>query len=209
MSDPSGSDLAIQPISIQNLDPGETPELSIAQTVVPYQRDDNRAVYLGLRASGFSTREALKLAQVSKQALSNWRADPQFKRIEDDLPKYRKDLANEYVSLEFIRNYRLVLEKDYRVMQASLNPVKVTVNTPLGEREMDTPMNAQDHAYLLKARSHYTPQQLQIMEALVSGESAENFDFTKFILAAASQTKQRVTLETTKKATVEYTSEES
>jgi len=177
----------------QRIEP--TPEMAIAQTVIPYPRDDPKARYLGLRASGFTIREALKLIGYGHSALSMWRRDEAFAEVEIKLPEYRQRLANEYVHLEFIRNYRLVLEKDYRVLQHSIHPDK-------DEDGNAKPMSSQDHSYLLKARSHYTPQQLEIIEALMSGtEPGKEFNFTDFILAAA-QTKQRVTLES-KKATFE------
>lgn len=178
-----------------------TQEMAIAQSVIPYNRDDARGKYLGLRASGFTIREALKLIGYGHSALSMWRRDAEFTAIEEKLPEYRQQLANEYVHLEFIRNYRLVLEKDYRVLQRSIHPEK-------DEEGKLIPMSSQDHSYLLKARSHYTPQQLEIIETLMSGrDGGHEFNFTEFILAAA-QTKQRVTLES-KKATFEVVNEEA
>jgi len=178
-----------------------TQEEQIAQSLIPYNHDDARAKYLGYRSSGFTTREALKLIGYGASALSMWRRDSEFLAIENDLPRYRKQLANEYVHLEFIRNYRLVLLKDYRVYQRSLTTEKDIEGHIL-------PMSDQDHDYLLKARTHYTPQQLQIIESLMSGtEPGKEFNFTDFILAAAAQTKKRVTVES-KKATFELTREE-
>jgi hypothetical protein len=191
----------------------ETEEEHIAQSIIPYNRDDPKARYLGLRSSGFTTREALKLIGYGKSALSMWRVhDEEFAKLEADLPKYRKQLANEYVHLEFIRNYRLVLEKDYRVLQDSLNPrtevVKEVTPNEIISRVVTIPMDKQDHDYLIKARGHYTPQQLQIIETLMSGkESGADFDFTDFILAAA-KTKQMVTTES-KKITFEVSHSES
>jgi len=82
-----------------------------------------------------------------------------------NIPNYRKELSKEYVEIEFFRNFRYALEKDYRVLKQSLT---------------DEPMGKQDHDYLLKLRSQYTPQQLQILEAIVSGEGS-GFNFAKFV----------------------------
>lgn len=160
----------------------QSTEESIAQSIVPYNRDDSRARYLGLRASGFTIREALRLIGKAQSTLSAWRHDSVFSDLETRLPELRRELALEYANLEFLRNYRLILEKDYRVIKESLD--KKVILSP------------QDHQYLLKLRSHYTPQQLQIMEMLfIADKSGQGFDFTNFIMTA-SRTQEKVTIET-------------
>jgi len=147
----------------------KAPEESIAQSIVPYNRDDDRARYLGLRASGFKIREALRLIGKAQSTLSAWRHDEVFSDLENRIPEFRHELALEYANLEFVRNYRLILEKDYRVIKQSL--------------EKDVILSKQEHEYLLKMRSHYTPQQLQIIETLVLAEKAgQTFDFTDFVV---------------------------
>ena len=170
----------------------QTDTEKIAQSYLPYNRDDSRARYLGLRSSGFTIREALQLIQCHHSTLSKWRTNSQFVQIENDLPKYRKELALEYANLEFLRNYRLVLEKDYRVLQKSLNPETavlegVTVTLPLAQQEQE---------YLIKLRTHYTPQQLQIISSLMTAKDGkgEEFNFTDFVLTA-SKIEQRVRVE--------------
>ena len=159
-----------------------TPEEQIAKSIVPYNRDDARARYLGLRSSGLGLREALRYIGKAQSTLSAWRHDPVFKDLEDRIPEFRKELSLEYVNLEFVRNYRLILEKDYRVIKGSL--------------EKDTELSKQDHDYLLKLRTHYTPQQLQIMETLVLGDSpGGGWNFTDMVLEA-SRTQERVRIET-------------
>jgi len=140
-------------------------EVAIANTLIPYSRDDARCRYLGYRACGFSIREALQMIAHSKQWLTWCRTDPQFVELENNIPNYRKELSKEYVEIEFFRNFRYALEKDYRVLKQSLT---------------DEPMGKQDHDYLLKLRSQYTPQQLQILEAIVSGEGS-GFNFARFV----------------------------
>jgi len=143
----------------------EAPETSIARTIVPYPRDDDKALYLGYRASGFSIREALKLVDKHKSTLSVWRRDEVFAGLEYRIPEFRKELSKEYIEIEFFRNFRLVLEKDYRVLQASLN------------KEI---LSKADHDYLLKLRSQYTPMQLQILESVVTG-SGDGWNFAQFV----------------------------
>lgn len=148
---------------------------SIAVSTIPYDRSDNKALFLGYRASGFTIREALHQIGCAQSTVFFWRKTyPEFVELEKRIPEFRKSLGIEYASLEFLRNYRLVLEKDFRVISKSLqkdengNPVSLTAN---------------EQQYLLKARSHYTPQQLQIMETLmaISG-SGGDFNFTDMVV---------------------------
>lgn len=160
----------------------QSTEEKIAQSIVPFARDDARARYLGLRASGFTIREALRLIGKAQSTLSAWRHDETFSDLETRLPELRRELALEYANLEFLRNYRLILEKDYRVIKDSLDKTKV--------------LTTQDHQYLLKLRSHYTPQQLQVIEVLYSaGKQGQGLDFTNFVLTMA-RTKEEVKIET-------------
>lgn len=159
----------------------DTPEESIPRAVVPWNRDDNRSRYLGLRCSGFTIREALSLIGDAKSTLSHWRKDPEFLELENNIPELRKTLALEYASLEFLRNYRLVLEKDYRVLQESLSKKTKVID---GE-EQEVPMNSQDYQYLLRLRSHYTPQQLQAIEGLFGKQNNGGMEtnWTDFFLS--------------------------
>ena len=152
---------------------GQTETEKLASSIIPYARDDAKARYLGLRASGFTIREALRLIGYAHSSLSKWRLDEEFVAIEARLPEFRQQLSMEYANLEFVRNYRLVLEKDYRVLIQSLKSKEVLTD--------------QEQAYLLKMRSHYTPQQLQIIEALLGSDGkglGDAMDFTELVLAA-------------------------
>lgn len=144
----------------------EHPETSIARSIIPYPRDDDKAKYLGYMACGFSIREALRMVKKSKQTLSTWRHDPIFVSLEDRVPEFRKELSKEYVEIEFFRNFRLVLEKDYRVLMDSLDKDKVLAK--------------EDNDYLLRLRSQYSPQQLSLLEAVVS-DSGDGWNFARWV----------------------------
>jgi hypothetical protein len=178
-----------------------TPEESIPQTIVPWNRDDDRSRYLGLRASGFTIREALGLIGKAKSTLSLWRQNPTFLQLEERIPELRKTLALEYAGLEFLRNYRLVLEKDYRVLKGSL-----TRKTTLDDdgNTSTVPQDSQDFQYLLKLRVHYTPQQLQSIEQLFGkgGEGAAVFNWSDYVLTM-SRTKEEIKIESHHKPTAE------
>lgn len=167
--------------------PTASAEESIPRALVPWNRDDDRSRYLGLRASGFTIREALGLVGKAKSTLSLWRHDSVFADLEERLPELRKELALEYASLEFLRNYRLVLEKDYRVVKESL--IKHTRKDKEGNT-VEVPMDAQDFKYLLQMRSHYTPQQLQAIEQLFGKGSSDGHptNWTDFFIEMSKTT---------------------
>lgn len=146
-------------------------EVAVATTVIPYSRDDSKCRYLGYRACGFSIREALQVLSLTKQWLTWCRREPQFVQLENNIPTFRKELSKEYIEIEFFRNFRYTLEKDFQVLKNSLK------KDGFGNSDV---MSKQDHDYLLKLRSQYTPQQLQILEAVVSGTDGGT-NFARFI----------------------------
>ena len=150
-----------------------TPEVSIAGALIPYSRDDDKAMYLGYRACGYSVREALQEIKKSKSTLSIWRRNQEFKNLENRIPEIRKELSKEYISIEFFRNFRLVLEKDYKVLRRSLS-------LELNPEGKVVAMTQADQSYLLRMRSNYTPQQLSILEA-IAASGRGGFDFARFI----------------------------
>ena len=178
----------IQSESTQLPDTLESQEESIPRALVPWSRDDDRSRYLGLRSSGFTIREALGLIGKAKSTLSAWRHDQKFLELEDSLPELRKTLGMEYAAMEFMRNYRLVLEKDYRIVKASLVPKKTKKDGDGNVTEL--PMDAQDFKYLLQMRSHYTPQQLQAIEQLFGSASSggKEVNWTDYVLTMSRKT---------------------
>ena len=146
-----------------------SPELSIASSLIPWDRDDERAMFFGARACGLSVREALHYIKRSKAWLSGCRHDEKFVELESKIPDFRRDLAKEYVELHTYRNYFMVLERDKQVLE------KATRNN------RDDPLTRQEHEYLIKLRTMYTPAQLDIIENLVKG-GTDGFNFSKFIM---------------------------
>jgi hypothetical protein len=148
-------------------------EVSIASSVIPYDRDDEKALYFGYRSCGFSLKEALSLIDRSKTWLSLARRDPQFVQLEGRIPEFREQLSKEYVEIEFFRNFRLALEKDYRVLMRSLGLERNSDNKVVA-------MTSEDQAYLLKMRSQYNPQQLGMLETIVKG-GGEGYNFAEWV----------------------------
>jgi hypothetical protein len=149
-------------------------EVAIASSLIPYDRDDEKAMYFGYRACGLSVREALQLIDRSKAWLSACRHDQSFVDLESRIPEFRQELARDYTEIEWFRNFRLVLEKDCRILKRSLGMEK-------GEDGEVVKMSDADTAYLLKLRSQYTPQQLGMLETILKASGSEDFNFSKWV----------------------------
>ncbi len=155
---------------------GEPKEVSAAMSLIPYRRDDLRAKYLGWMSSGFSDEEALYVLGLNRSWLELMRQDDKFSDLEERIPELRKVLSQEYTEMDFYRNFRMVLEKDHRVLRTSLG--MELVEDEDGEM-VPAELSAFDQQYLLKMRSAYTPQQLQLLESVASG--GDGFNFAKWV----------------------------
>ena len=153
----------------------------IASSIIPYE-SGKKALYLSYRVCNCSIRESTQLAKVTERAVRYWREnDENFARIDGEgLTVLRKQMANEYIDMEFTKNFRLLLQKDFEVLFKSIT---------LG----DDALTDKEHNYLLKMRSHYSPQNLAAIKQLLSGGTMEQpFDFTRLTLTLR---KERETLE--------------
>jgi hypothetical protein len=161
---------------------GDNPE-AIAESIISATHDSRKVRYLGYRSCGFTQIESLALIGVTKypyKTLNRWRnSDPIFVQHEANLSELKNKLGVEFAHLEFIRNYRLVLAKDYEVITKSLSTQR-------------DDMSNFENQYLLKMRSHYTPQALQTMQELIgAAEKTEGpFDFQKFVLTMQRKTEK-------------------
>lgn len=187
----------VKPVQSPTNIPAYTPEPeitgddteSIIRSIFEVDGNSNKSRYLGYRASGFSIRESLRLTGIHEKTLHRWRdGDPQFVLQESKLPELRKTLGVNFAHLEFLRNYRLILEKDFQIIQKSLK--KPDTNDP------STIMTKAESDYLLKLRGQYTPQQLEVMSALIGASSTDHqpLDFTQLVLKI-SQSKSEISLE--------------
>jgi O6-methylguanine-DNA--protein-cysteine methyltransferase len=128
--------------------------------------------------------EAVRHLGITKSALYEWRrTDPQFVETEKRLPEYRKQLAIEHTTLEFLKIYRKIAKKDLEVVERSLE-----------KDEQGNPINLtkQEQDYLLKLRSYYSPQQLQVLEALVNVDVQDSIDFTEIAKELGRSGKLRI-----------------
>jgi len=171
-------------------DNGRTPEEAIARSVIPWPYDDDKSRYLGLRASSFTRREAIAYMGIANSTVSWWISTyPEFAKIDKNIHEYRKILSEEYLGIEFIRNFRLVMEKDFRVLKKSLMSKADLEAT-------EDSFTSQDAAYLNKVRSQYSPQTLDVIHNLLTGQKqGQGFDFTDIVKALAQSGEGRLAME--------------
>lgn len=155
----------------------ESPTQSLVEALVPYFPDDsNKSRYLSYRACGFTVTESIGYAGITLRTLRRWRAaDAEFRRLDTkDIATLRNAVGDSFLEMEYRRNYRLVLQSDFDIISKHLKS-KENGGDPLTDKE---------HQYLLKVRSHYTPQQMEILSKLTSGdEDRESFDWTEMVLS--------------------------
>ena len=157
---------------------GEPKEVSAAASLIPYRRDDLRAKYLGWMCSGFSDEEALYVLGLNRTWLELMREDSKFTDLEERIPELRKVLSQEYTEMDFYRNFRMVLEKDHRVLRTSLG-MEMVEDEDTGEMVPEQ-LTSFDQQYLLKMRGAYTPQQLQLLGAISAGSDG-GFNFAEWV----------------------------
>jgi len=154
--------------------PAESDMAQTAASLLPYLISDSRkAKYLSLRVCGFAVREACKYAKVSESAVRHWRkTDPTFHRLEvESLPQLRKEFAAEALGLYWVRNYRLILEKDGELLAKSLNT----------DDEAEE-LTSQEWMYLRKIRGQYTPDQLMAIYRATNPEGPQITSFKDLVI---------------------------
>ena len=135
---------------------------SVMESVLPYYSDDSaKSKYMSYRACGFTVTEAMELAQRDRATLYRWyREDPEWK-IQDTegIGEFRQTTARNFIFAEYMRNMRLVMEKDAAVLQKALK----------APDEMDK----DEHAYLRTIRPQYGPSQLAAITAYLKGQEIQ------------------------------------
>ena len=168
-------------MSIETVEGTITPTEGVAQSLINYYADGGkRARYLSYLVAGFSVMESITLAKVHLATIKRWRREEHaFEELETKaLGELREELSNQLINIEFTRNFRLVLAKDFQVL------FKDAQEKVLTEKEQQ---------YLLIIRKFYTPEQLTRIRQLVSGrdDSGEAFDFTKTVLTIRLEKEER------------------
>ena len=129
-----------------------------------------KADYLGYRSCGFPIRQALYLADINWSTLSRWRAsDPEFADIETNrIQELQASVGNDLVRLEFLRNMRLGMRLDFKVLYTAAHHLE-----SLTERQF---------SYLKRIRSLYSPQELVAVGRALSPDSETPTNFSELVL---------------------------
>lgn len=133
--------------------------------------DTEKALYLSYRTCYLSENEAKKLAGIHQDTLNRWREmDANFNRVEQNLIPFQDKYHNLALSIEFIRNFRMVLQKDYEILIKALSPDTKDILTPM------------ENNYLVKLRGSYSPEYLERLARLtITGDGLPQ-DFDTFIM---------------------------
>ncbi len=164
----------------QSLALGTPNPVATSQSVLPYYVDDTKKTkYLSFRATGFTSSEAVELADVTERTVKRWRAaDAEFKRFDTtDVAELRQSHGAAYHSAEFQRNLRSFMELDRRVLSRAL-----TVISDGGELGQ---MDPAEQGYLKTIRPLYSAGNLAAMiKAVNSGdeEVLSGFDFSDMVM---------------------------
>jgi hypothetical protein len=155
--------------------------LESVHSLIPYEDSNEterkKSTYLSYRYSGFSIREAIGLASISESTLRRWRdIDEKFTGLEQQATgEGRSKLRKEVIQTQFIRNYRRVLDLDSTILEKM--------------HYAPDSLSKSEDSYLARMRSHYTPQQMELLERILDPSIAKNVSFDQMLLSAFRVTK--------------------
>lgn len=164
-----------------------TPTEGAAQSLLPFyifntQQSNKKVKYLSYLVAHFSILEACKLAKVHLKTVFRWRReDSNFEDLESQCAtELSRKLSDQMLDIEFTRNFRLVLAKDFQI---------------LFKDAQDKALTEKEQQYLLVIRKFYNPEQLARVRQLVDGkdDSGEAFDFTRTVLTIRLEKEERHT----------------
>jgi len=132
------------------------------------ETNHQKTKYLSYRIASFSREEARKLAKVTKDQLRAWRRDDEKFLYFDGLglSDTRKKLCAEYNAIQYSRNFRLIMEKDFDVLYKDAQGQTLT---------------KAEEKYLTTIRAYYNPQSLAMLNQLAGGRHEEKFDYTNLV----------------------------
>lgn len=157
--------------SEHHIAPQET--LAKADSVLPRfdGNDESKRAYLSYRLCGFGRQEACNYTKTKKRQVYYWMSsDAVFEDIEKrQLLDLRQTFSKQIITLDFTRNFKLALERDRVVLD-------LAVTNPAA-------LSKADQEYLVKIRSMYTPQQLQILEGFFRSD-VDDLGFDELVIRA-------------------------
>lgn len=152
-------------------------ETTTPKAIAILHRDDDdgrKSRYLSYRACYFSVKDSMAIAHITQATLDGWREDTDFYDADvTNITEFQKNNGRYALGIEFVRNFRHVLELDAVVLVKSLNP--------------DIELTHYEQLYLNKLRSSYTPEQLDRLTKLDMGGSHEVFDIDSFLVTLSQQ----------------------
>jgi len=152
--------------------------LSILQRVDGY--DEKISSYISFRACYFSITESLKMANATKKELQSWYQDEEFHNLDTKLIKeFQKAHGKTALTIQYTRNFRLVVQKDAEVISKSLDPNEV--------------LSKFEEQYLNRLRGTYSPEQLQkLTNSVQEGDGKTPLTFMQVVMMANGERKQNV-----------------
>lgn len=155
----------------------ESNSQNTVEGMIPYFSFDTlQTKYLSYRACGFTIRESRKLCGLKwDKTIRDWRKkDSLFAYWDGEgLMRLQEMAGSTFLMAEFSRNFRLLMEKDARVIAKSMDA-----------EDQGHHLSDEDQAYLLKIRGFYTPQQLESIKKVLNNkeDGGDNFNFTQFVV---------------------------
>ncbi len=137
----------------------ETGEEALLSRIPLQAGTQKKALYLSYRATGFPVRQACDLAEMSLEDLHRWRKqDAQFKEFETTkLYELQATVGSDVVRLEFMRNFRMIMKKDFLVIRKALFD--------------EDNITDDEWKYFLMVRKHYTPNDMLALEKAIHPEN--------------------------------------
>ena len=176
------SDLTTQPLEGEVLpvvNPDDTQ--GIVEGILPYFPDDTgKTRYLSFRSVGYNVHESCSLTKISYRTVMRWRvADVEFRELDTKgLSVLRDKVGANYLRMEWGRNFRLVLDRDSKVLEKAAKGKELTKS---------------EDAYLRRIRGEYTPQAMAALEEVLSANGkgdGKGFDLTAFVLGLSKQNEE-------------------
>lgn len=153
---------SVRVIEKKELEPIQADDVEEAlKARLPLINNPRKASYLANRACSFSVRESCNMAGITQATVMKWRReDEDFRMWESkSLSFLQHDLVDDILRAEFLRNMRLALNRDFKILYKSVYNFH-----GLDAREFD---------YLKLIRKHYTPQDLLALERAMQPEEAD------------------------------------
>lgn len=155
MQDSNQNQVQIIPPGRADIPEDERGEAALLSRIPLQTGDSRKAQYLSWRATGFSVREACGLVPIDEATLRRWRReDQEFADFESKwLKELQKDVSRDLIHLEFMRNMRLALYRDFKVLFKAAY-------------DLDS-LSPAEASYLKLIRRMYSPQDMAVLEKVV------------------------------------------